>query len=45
MSPDANALKAQKELTNTYQKEQLEYIQVQINKNINSVEDRQSQIT
>ena len=37
-------LKAHKELTNTYQKEQLEYIQIQIDKIWNSVEDRQSGI-
>ena len=42
---NANTLKfkkAQRELSNIYQKEQLEYIQGQINKMINSVEDRQS---
>ena len=33
------------EIINTYQKEQIEYIQGQINKIRNSVEDRQSWIT
>ena len=37
--------KAQRELTSTYVKEQMEYIQNQINKIRNSVEDRQSRIT
>ena len=36
--------KVQREVTDTYQKEQLEYIQGQINKIRNSVEDRQSRI-
>ena len=36
--------KPQRELTNTYQKEQNEYIQGQINKIRNSVEDKQSRI-
>ena len=36
--------KAQSELTNEYQKEQIEYMQGQINKIRNSVEDRQSQL-
>ena len=36
--------KAQEELTNMYEKEQLEWIQCQIDKVRNSVEDRQSQI-
>ena len=40
----AQKLKAQSELINTYQKEQIEYIQGQINKIRNSVEDRQSWI-
>ena len=35
--------KAKKEQTNTYQKEQLEYIRGQIDKIRNSIEDRQSQ--
>ncbi len=42
---DANAQKlkkTQRELINAYQKEQIEYIQGQINKIRNSVEDRQS---
>ena len=34
--------KSQEELTNTYQKEQLEYFQNQINKIINSIEGMQS---
>ena len=33
------------DLTNAYQKEQIEYIQGQINKIRNSVEDKQSRIT
>ena len=36
--------KGQKELINAYQKEQIEYIQEQINKIRNSVEDKQSRI-
>ena len=36
--------KAQKNVINTYQKEQLEYTQGQINEIRNSLEDRQSQI-
>ena len=37
-------MKAQRELINAYQKEQMEYIQYQINKIRNSVQDRQSRI-
>ena len=37
--------KAQKEITNLYQKEQLEYILGQIDHITNSIEDIQSQIT
>ena len=36
--------KAQREVTQTYQKEKLEYIEGQINKIRNSVEDRQSKL-
>ena len=38
---NAQKLKTQRELINAYQKEQIEYIQGQINKIRNSVEDRQ----
>ena len=40
---NANAQELKKERTNTYEKERLEYIQGQINKIRNLVEDRQSQ--
>ena len=41
---NAQKLKGQNELTDAYQKEQIEYIQGHITKISNSVEDRQSQI-
>ena len=41
---NAKKLKAQIELVNAYQKEQIEYNQGHINKLRNSVDDRQSQI-
>ena len=42
--PISRNLRKHSELINTYQKEQIEYIQSQINKIRNSVEDRQSRI-
>ena len=42
---ERNLKKPQRELINTYQKEQFKYIQGQIDKIRNSIEDRQSRLT